>query len=253
MPKTILHLFFLLILIQTAYAQESRLDETDKFLASNFKTLHTVDTELRNCMAPIIEGRVIAELKDAESFKHPFDSLAHYVKIRTSKDSLLRTFSWDRRSGGSWHSMASYAQYKTTSGKINIKRLDVGDEFNTGAPTAVLIYDVYPIITQNDTYYLVLGWGTYGGGEQHSLARVYKIDGETLTLCNSIFNGKKHLVIHANRGSEINLEYDTASRTLSFFDLRLMRILAFMLGKAKKKNGLLMVPILVKVTNGKPN
>ena len=217
MNKRLLIIFNLLISINISYSQESRLDVADRFLTSNFKTFYSVDTELEYCMAPIIEERVVTELKDSTSFNYSYDSLSNYIKIRTSEDSLIRTFSWDRRSRGSWHDMASYTQFKSKSGKINHQRLDSGDESGTGEPANVLIYGIHTINIENNSYYLMLGWGTHGAGKHHSLARVYKINGETLILCDSIFQGLNYLSVRANRGNKIELKYDTELMTISYY------------------------------------
>lgn len=215
--RKLIVIFNLLIWINVSYSQVSRLDVADRFLASNFKTFYSVDTELGYCMAPIIEERVVSELKDSASFNYAFDSLSTYINIKTSDDSLIRTFSWDRRSGGSWHDMASYAQFKSKLGKIKCQRLDSGDEGGTGEPTDVIIYDIHTIRIENKPYYLILGWGTHGGGYHHSLARVYKTNGDTLTLCDSIFQGQKYLSVSTPRINKIELEYDAESKIISYY------------------------------------
>ena len=213
MIRTIILL--ILTLSNISLAQEYEFDDT--FIAENFKLLNSIDSELAGSISPIIEKRLVLDLKDSSSFYSPLTKLSKYVTIKTSEDSLVKTYSWDRINGGSWHDMASYIQYKTSSGKIKHLRLDTGDETGTGEPTSVIIYDVFHIKTKNESLYLLLGWGTYGSGKHHSLARVYKIIDNDIVLCDTIFGGKKYIFAGANRGDKINLEYDSKLKQLSYF------------------------------------
>ena len=140
---------FLIMLLfafaNNSYGQKSESNFTDDYFTSNFEILYSVDTEMAYCIAPIVEERLVSDLADTTSFYNPFKKLSEYISIETSSDSLVKTYSWDRISGGSWHDNASYIQFKTKSGKIKYKRLDSGIERETGEPTDVIIYDImYP-------------------------------------------------------------------------------------------------------------
>ncbi|WP_298897495.1 hypothetical protein [uncultured Psychroserpens sp.] len=208
-------ILLLLVFSYTLNAQNNEFDDT--FISENFKLLNSVDSELAIAISPIIEKRLVFDLKDSSSFYSPLTKLSKYVTIKTSEDSLIKTYSWDRINGGSWHDMASYAQFKTSSGQIKYLKLDSGDEHMTGEPTSVIIYGVYQIKAKNESFYLLLGWGTYGGGQHHSLARVYRFKDNTLELCDSMFGGQKHLPVYANRVDKINLKYNPKSKELSHF------------------------------------
>ena len=215
MIKTILITVLLFVFSSIVHAQNHAFDDT--FISENFKLLNSVDTELAICMSPIIESRLVLDLKDSTSFYSPMKKLSKYVTIKTSEDSIVKTYSWDRINGGSWHDMASYVQFKTNSGLIKYQRLDSGNEYMTGEPTSVIIYDVFQIKTKNESFYLLLGWGTYGGGKQHALARVYKIKDDRIELCDSIFQGEKSIGVYANRVDNINLKFNPLSKKLSYF------------------------------------
>ncbi|WP_353778998.1 hypothetical protein [Winogradskyella sp. 3972H.M.0a.05] len=216
MKRLTILLVNLIICSNVSYTQESDQEFSDRYLSGLFKTFYSVDTEIANCMAPIIEERLVSSLDDPANFKYPFKKLSEYVTIRRSEDSLVKTLSWDRINGGSWHDYASYIQYKTKYGEVKYQRLDSGDEFSTGEPTSVTIYDISEFKVKSETYYILMGYGTYGGGKKHILARAYKIKGNELALCDAIFQGEKYLYIGANRGAKINLEFNPESKTLSF-------------------------------------
>ena len=217
MKKNLLILVFTFILFNISFAQKSELEFVDDFLTTGFKTFNSVDLELGYCIGEIMEERLVSELKESKSFKNPFSKLSEYVSIINSKDSLLRTFSWDKRDGGSMHDMASYAQYKTATGKIKLKKLDLRDEGDNREPTEVAIYKIHTLKLMTGTYYLLIGWGTYGGGKHHSLARVYKIEDDSLILCTFFFKDKKHLFAEANRVDKIDLEFNSNTKTLSYY------------------------------------
>ena len=205
----------LFVLAGNSYGQENESNFADDYYSSIFETLYSVDTEMAYCIAPIVEERLVYELADTSSFRNLFKKLSEYISIETSSDSLVKTYSWDRISGGSWHDNASYIQFKTKSGKIKYKRLDSGIERETGEPTDVIIYDIHNIRIKDESYYLLLGWGTHGGGLHHSLARVYKIKDEEVVLCDSFFDGDKYLHVGAPRVGKIDLQYNYETKELS--------------------------------------
>lgn len=246
MTKATLLFTSLFFLLYSCYAQNTMLEHTDQYLASNFEAFNSVDTELGYCMGKIIEERVVAELKDSTTFHYSFDSLAKYINIQTAESGLLRTFSWNKRSGGSWHDMAAHVQYKTDSGTVKHQNLSSGEEDRTGEPTGVIIYAVHTIDIKNKSHYLLLGWGTYGGGKHHSLARVYTIAEDSLQLHNSMFNGEKYLYAEANRGDKIELEYDQGSNTLSYYKYKLDEDTGFYEREGRKEKWVLEREVFVK-------
>lgn len=246
MNKTLFFIISILKLINVSYSQECKLEVADRFLASNFKAFYSAKTEIKYCMAPIVEEKIISHLKDSSSFNYPYDSLSKYIQIETSEDSMVRAFSWDRISGGSWHDMASYVQFKSESGKIKCQRLDSGDESATGEPTDVIIYDVHHFYIENESYYLLLGRGTHGSGQHHSLARVIKISGETLSLCDSIFEGQEYLFVEANRINKIDLEYNAETKSISFYRYEFNENEGFYESEGKKEEWILEGGVFIK-------
>lgn len=234
MIRKVLITVLLSVLSNIVHAQNTDFDDT--FISENFKLLNSVDTELAICMSPIIESRLELVLKNnTTSFYSPMKKLSKYVTIKISEDSLVKTYSWDKINGGSWHDMASYVQFKNSSGQITYQPLGSGDEYMTGEPTSVIIYDIHTIKSKHKTYYLVLGWGTYGGGLHHSLARVYQITADGFVQCDTIFQGARHLLAGANRVNKINLKYNSELRELSYFHYEYDENNGFYNGESKKE------------------
>lgn len=90
----------------------------DVFLTSSFKTFHSADFDLAKHILPVIRKRFINELEDSTSFTNPYYSLPKHLVIKYANDSLIKTYSWSERNGGCCHSSATFAQYKTSLGKI---------------------------------------------------------------------------------------------------------------------------------------
>ncbi len=239
MKQATLLIMLLFAFASNSHGQESESNFTDDYFSSIFETLYSVDTEMAYCIAPIVEERLVSKLADTSSFYNPFKKLSEYVSIKTSSDSLVKTYSWDRISGGSWHDNASYLQFKTKSGKIKYKRLDSGIEQETGEPTDVIIYDIHNIRIKDEFYYLLLGWGTHGGGRHHSLARVYKIKDEEIVLCDSFFDGEKYIPVYTNRVFKIDLKYNSEAKTLSHNHFEYDESVGYYKPKANKRIWLL--------------
>jgi len=216
MKKTLSTFALFFLILPSLLAQENDRSTYDEWLSSCFDAFHMVDAELRYCMAPIIEERLIGELSNDESLNYPYDSLAKRISIHTSDDKKLKTFSWDRLEGGSWHEMASYAQYQTSEG-VKCMPLNSGKEDSDGEPTSVVIYENHTIKVDKENYYLLIGWGTYGSGKHHSLARVYQVENDTLVQQESFFDQDKYLYTEANRGSSITLTYQPEQQIITYF------------------------------------
>ena len=186
---------------------------SDQFLSESFKVFHSADFDMAYHLKPFIRKRFVGELKDSSSFYNPYDSLSRkYVRIKYSSDSLVKTYSWDERSGSCCHSSATFAQFKTQNGRINY--VDLEKPYHDGIE--IFITDLQKIEFNDSSYYLILGWGTCCGGKHYEIARLYQILNNQFIQVDSMINGKKDLIIGANRGSDINLEYNPERKELSY-------------------------------------
>lgn len=192
---------------------QNGINHSDEFLSRSFKVFHEADFEMAYYLKTFLRERFIKELQDSTSFYNPYDSLSgKYVSIQFSPDSLVKTYSWDERNGSCCYASATFAQFKTGSGKIDYVDLEIPE--NDGVE--IFLFDLQNITINETTCYLILGWGTCCGGKQYEIARVYQIKDDNFILMDSQFDGQQELIIGANRGSEIDLKYDPDSKILSY-------------------------------------
>jgi len=173
----------------------------------------TADFELAYHILPFLRKRFMKELDDTSSFSNPYDSLSHYIDIKYSQDSIMKTYCWSERNGSCCHSSSTFVQFKTESGEINYVDLE---ELEKGDNEEIFITDVQMIEIQNKACYLILGWGTCCGGKHYGTARVYEIVNNTLVKSDAIFGDEDEIYIGANRSQKIELKYSLESKTLSY-------------------------------------
>jgi len=184
-------------------------NSTDQFLTSSFKTFQSADFEMAYHILPFFAGTFY---KDSASFYNPFDSLSNYISIKYSSDSLLKTYSWSERNGSCCHTSATFAQFITRSGKIDF--VDLEKPNHEGVE--IFIQDLQMIPINNEPHYLILGWGTCCGGKHYATARIYKVVGDSLIQCDSVFNDEKEIYIGGNRSQELGLNFDSKNRILTY-------------------------------------
>jgi len=160
--------------------------------------------------------RLKKELATGVGLDCRFDSLSKAMNIIQSKDHLLRIFSWDELSGGTWHDMASFAQYITSTGAIGARQLDTDREVELSEYTDVAISKIYMVILKNKTHYLTIGYGTHGAGHHHKTAQIFSIEEKKLVKCKDCFETGEDLVVESARSYESGLKYDPDTKQISY-------------------------------------
>ncbi len=201
------------------YGQQTNSQKLDLDLTRDFNEMIGAWGDSWNHFDSLIQAfkkRIKKDLVTQTAFNSRFDSLSKEMHINRSKDKLLRIFSWDERSGGTWHVMCSFAQFKTESGSIRTKELGTGREMELGQYTDVIIQHIYDITIKNKTHYLTIGWGTHGAGHHHSTAQVFSIEGEKLVKCKNCFEGRSDLVVVSGRSFNPTIKYDPLTQQLMY-------------------------------------
>ncbi|MEM6297858.1 MAG: hypothetical protein AAF740_04115, partial [Bacteroidota bacterium] len=103
-------------------------------------------------------------------------------------------------------------QLRTESGEVRTLQLEDPEDGDAG----YFMTDLQLIKIKGKSHYLILGWGTSCGGKQGQSAKLYVIKGSELVKVSNTFGDNSSLHISANRSQEINLEYDSALKTLSY-------------------------------------
>ena len=202
--------------------QITYLDRLDKEIAKSFKTRFTFEYEKKDSITHLLEKKIISLLKDPSSFDFPFDSLSAEIKILRSTNNKLKIYSWDELGIGTCHDMSVYAQYKNESGQVLFQRLDSADSDLSAYCTESIITKIYTITIENKISYLTIGWGTYGGGQQHSIIQIFRISGNKLVKCEDCFVNPDQristndLVIVAPRTKEINLKFNPITQEITY-------------------------------------
>lgn len=218
--KTLFILICIVLGIQEILVAQSELSMEEKeqaLIASRQAYLDTAFSydAYSNQLAEAFRDSLLATIQRPESVGYPFNALQKVVGITVSEDRLLRTFSFNFRLGGSNHETVSYAQY-VIGDRVEVLELSKQEESPTGLFTDVGFYKCYNLTTSKARYYLLIGWGTHGGGHHHKLAYLMKHTSKGLEVVRESFNGEDFLVIEAPRTYKIFLQYDPFAQSITF-------------------------------------
>lgn len=209
--------FIVLFLCVSVYSQMTELQKADGELTQEFMRMVKADEFIRkDSLAPLFKKHFKEVLLQPESFSYSFDSLSRVVTIVESADKKLRIYSWDERGGGKWRNMTSFAQYKTSKGITKLVRLDTDEVMHNVEYTDVMIEKIHTVPIYNQLHYLTIGWGTRGKGRHHKTIQIYSIESDQLTNCNTCFKRKSFLVVKAPRGQKIDIDYNSAAKSITY-------------------------------------
>lgn len=116
-------------------------------------------------------------LLDSSTLKHPFNKLKDKVEIFDYNEEGFRLYSYIW-SAGSGYLYKTLIQYYDNNGKINVKELDLYDE---------MLYDTHRFEHKNQSYYILLSFGSYSGKSWSENIRVATITDGDVTLHSHFF------------------------------------------------------------------
>jgi hypothetical protein len=191
----------------------------DRNLSDMYRQLLNAEYDKRyDSLAPAFKRNLIRYLSSPITLINSLDTLETLITIRQSPDKKVKFYSWDELTGGTWHEINSFVQFRSTGGKVLYRQLDTDKEMDDGGYTDSEIYEVHEIKEGLVTYYLAFGWGTHGSGSQHQVVYLFKIDGDRFVKCEAFNDKETELVFEYPRSDKLNLEYDDVTKTLSFDD-----------------------------------
>jgi len=214
--------FFLIIFVFGAFANQSnaqsKIKEAEQKIVALFKETKIVayDT-LYQKVVPQIRKEIKSVLAKKESWNHDFTALSKYVRITISPDKKIRTFGWDDRTGGSWHSMQSFIQFKINDEVYIYSFQDenfdqsVIEEVNNEVFKDAVILKIYPI----GKGYLFEAYGTHGSGHHHKVLAYYSIEKDGLMRKSVFDNDESIYVFKIPRGYELNIKVDTEKQQIT--------------------------------------
>lgn len=123
--------------------------------------------------------------------------------VRSSVDDRIRLFSWDDLGGGSYHTYTNYLQYKTSDNRC------ITTPFDTlHSNIEVGYYQIDKFIKDETHIYVFLGYGTYGGGQQHKRIRLFEFVDDQPEERFDLYPNGKDLVVFSNRGQDPEIVLD---------------------------------------------
>ena len=167
----------------------------------------------------IIRTQIIKQgNKNSSFFNYSFKNLAEYLNIISSKDKLLRIYTWDTWTGGTGHYYYAVAQFLGEDKNVHTQLICD----TTGSDSGLSYSEIYTCNIKGRQYYLSIGDGKYSTRDLGQTIIVYTIKGNHLVqapiiktqkgLTNSIhigydlsnLNGKKdHLIAFNETTNEL--------------------------------------------------
>lgn len=201
----------------SSLSQTTELIKIDSELTTLYKSMLSADPQLRfEKLAPEFKKQLSKQLVKPIIFNKTLDSLSVYLTIKSSPDKSIKFYSWDEHTGGTWHTIQCFAQFKSKNGTIHVKQLSSENESITGGYTSSEIYEVHEINNDKTRFYLTFAWGTHGGGYQHAIIRLFKIDNDKLTTCESCLVNTNNLVIEYSRSDKLNLTFNPTTQEITY-------------------------------------
>lgn len=213
--KKILFALILGFICLPGFAQTFDLDKADLELSSLYDELRTANWEAKDTLVPNFTNKLYTTLENPESFNYSFDSLSTKIYKVTSPNKKVKIWSWDEFTGGTWDKNMTAVQFLAANEKLGFRQLNSGEEMMLGGYTDVYILKIFEIEEGGEVYYLTFGRGTHGSGNYHRIAQVFTIKDDEFLKCEPCFEGESDLVLEAWRGDEIELEFESATNTIS--------------------------------------
>lgn len=133
------------------------------------------------------------------------------IVVSMADDKKVFTYSWDRLDGGTSHNYMNYLVYVDQENKCHNKAFNAME--NTDE---VGYYNIESVESGNKHLYLLFGYGTYGGGQQHYVIRILEIEGKSIAECIECYPDQKIVKIVSNRSQNIELNYDSRKKAISY-------------------------------------
>jgi hypothetical protein len=148
----------------------------------------------------------LADITDGQTLAYGF---MNNIVICTKGN--LKIYSWDDLGGGSHHTYGNILQYMGENGVCVAIPLDTSENSDE-----VGYFRIERIPSGERELYLLFGYGTYGGGEQHYTLSMYEVKAGRVEECRACFPEGGAIRIACHRGQDIGLRYDAGSQVISY-------------------------------------
>ncbi|WP_420571462.1 hypothetical protein [Kordia sp.] len=231
--KTFFLLLFLSLSSFSMFAQTDMKAEEAKVL-SLLKQLRSKDENInREVVAIQFEKTLKTVLSKKESWNYRFPELRTYISVATSDDKKIRTFGWDSLTGGSWHALRSFIQFKFGD-KIHVVSLQdekpMDEEEGNNILADAVILEIYPF----GKGYLFEAYGTYGSGHHHKVLAYFELNQEALVRKAIFENDEVVYVFKIARKYKFDLLVNPEKATITHSEFLLDADSGFFLPTGKK-------------------
>ncbi|HEU5168382.1 MAG TPA: hypothetical protein VFU29_22710 [Chitinophagaceae bacterium] len=193
---------FLFIVKQDSFGQTNSFDKNDKELSSLYSKIFPFyygNHDSLNYYSDLFSTKLATFIKtNPRTLNYKFKSLvdSNACHIVTSKDGLLRIYSWDTWLGGTMHDFNNIFQFKSGN-KIYSTDLDKNEEdFGT------YFTSIFTLKTNLKTYYLAVSGGSESTKDAYEIISVYSISNDTLD------DNVKLIKTGSGLNNSISFEYD---------------------------------------------
>lgn len=175
------------------------------------------EPERQVIFAKKMQQQLLFALLQRGSYYYPFAKLGWYIKITESADKQIRVFSWDALQGGVWRRMVSLVQFRGARNETYVHVLSNGSEAELDNYAAVCIDQVHVLEDLDKRYYVLIGRGQQGEGQQHQTIQVVALGHNALEKCTTCFErNQEHWVLKSSLDKPIEIHYNQSSRKLTY-------------------------------------
>ncbi|PKV50743.1 hypothetical protein ATE84_2809 [Aquimarina sp. MAR_2010_214] len=175
-------------------------------------SLYNDDFTISRKVIKEFKHKLYQTLEETENSNFKFDDLEQKIKIVSSEDKRLMIFSWNESNGMNRRDYNSAFRYNDGN-KVYVNDLVNTHKNPEVTDINVSYFEIYNLEKDN---YLVLGYGTYGSGQEFYTARSLSFKKDIFSDCNACFNKKNILVLRKTRGNKDSIIYDPERMSLTY-------------------------------------
>ena len=165
-----------------------------------------------------LKSQLMYVLLQEGSYYYPFLRLKQLIKIVESPDKRIRVFSWDAFCLGNGRTVCSIAQFRGARNESYFHVLSDGKERERDYKD-VFIQEIYLLDTpSNDLYYIFLGKGSHGVGQEHTTLRIFSLEHNQLLECAHCFDSKtSYWSVEGSTQYPVELTYNARRKQIHYY------------------------------------
>lgn len=215
-------ILILMLLITTNLQAQTDFQAIEQQILNSCNILKTAHLEQKperqRIFSAKLKDQLMFALLQEGSYYYPFLSLQSYVKLVESPDKRVRVFSWDVLTLGNVRNVCSLVQYRGVKNESYFHVLS--DEHTpNGDDKAVFVNAIHLLNNASeDPYYLLIGKGSTGKGQEHSTGRIFYFGHNQLLECADCFEGKMpYWTMSGSTQFPVDLKYDSRRGKLYYY------------------------------------